>query len=163
AEEHASGPRDAQGLPAVEDTQLAATAIGAGVTWRRKPHLCFGAVDWHARVWVNGRFAGEHSGGYTPFDLDLSRYVRPGQPVTLARESGADEPGDVVSTYFGMRSITRGFWNDNPYEYVLLNGEPIYLRGALDQAFHPDGLHTYPTDDAIRADIQAARDVGLNM
>lgn len=51
--------------------------------WRFKPHLCFGAVDWHARVWVNGRFAGEHSGGYTPFSLDISGFVQPGGPVTV--------------------------------------------------------------------------------
>src|SRR5512146_2139063 len=28
--------------------------------------LNFGAVDWHARVWLNGRPIGEHAGGYTP-------------------------------------------------------------------------------------------------
>src|SRR5207245_2859508 len=33
-EDHASGPRDAQGLPSAEDTQLATTAVGANVTWR---------------------------------------------------------------------------------------------------------------------------------
>src|SRR5918911_1704371 len=62
-----------------------------------------------------------------------------------------------------MREIARGGWEDRAYEYVLLNGEPIYLRGALDQAFHPEGLHAYPSDEAIRADIQAAKDLGLNM
>jgi beta-galactosidase/beta-glucuronidase len=51
--------------------------------WRRRPYLCFGAVDWHARVWVNGRFAGEHSGGYTPFSLDIGRFVQPGGLATL--------------------------------------------------------------------------------
>ena len=74
---------DAQGLPGAEDTSRGTTAPGANVTWRLKPSLCFGAVDWSARVWVNGRFVGEHIGGYTPFELDLSRYVRPGKPATL--------------------------------------------------------------------------------
>src|SRR5437868_1246304 len=45
AADAASGPRDAQGLPSAEDTAAARTAIGAQVVWRRKPWLCFGAVD----------------------------------------------------------------------------------------------------------------------
>ncbi|MDI9641191.1 glycoside hydrolase family 2 TIM barrel-domain containing protein [Kamptonema cortianum] len=32
--------------------------------------LHFGAVDWDATVWVNGRNVGEHRGGYTPFEFD---------------------------------------------------------------------------------------------
>ncbi|HET7767943.1 MAG TPA: glycoside hydrolase family 2 TIM barrel-domain containing protein, partial [Chloroflexota bacterium] len=75
---------------------------------------------------------------------------------------GTESP-DVVRTYFGLREVTSQRWENRPYEYVFLNGEPIYLRGALDQAFHPDGIYTYPSDDAIKADIQAAKDLGLNM
>jgi hypothetical protein len=68
-----------------------------------------------------------------------------------------------VHTYFGLRAVGSGRWGGKPYEYVLLNGAPVYLRGALDQAFHPDGLHAYPSDAAIRADVQAAKALGLNL
>ncbi len=34
--------------------------------------LHFGAVDWHAQVWINGKFVGEHRGGYSPFTLDIT-------------------------------------------------------------------------------------------
>jgi beta-galactosidase/beta-glucuronidase len=40
--------------------------------------LHFGAVDWHARVWLNGEFLGEHRGGYTPFRFEVTRKVRDG-------------------------------------------------------------------------------------
>ncbi len=68
-----------------------------------------------------------------------------------------------MQSYFGMRSVGRQTWDGKEYEYITLNGEPVYLRGALDQAFHPDGLHAYPSDDVIRGDIQLAKDLGLNM
>lgn len=34
--------------------------------------LRFGAVDYHAKVWLDGHFVGEHTGGHVPFDLDLT-------------------------------------------------------------------------------------------
>ena len=40
--------------------------------------LRFGAVDYRARVWLNGRFLGEHVGGYTPFAFEVTRCVREG-------------------------------------------------------------------------------------
>jgi beta-galactosidase/beta-glucuronidase len=43
--------------------------------------LRFGAVFYEARVSVNGVSVGRHEGGYTPFELDLSRVARPGRNV----------------------------------------------------------------------------------
>jgi hypothetical protein len=37
--------------------------------------LHFGAVDWHAEVWINGKRAGEHRGGYDPFTFDITDHV----------------------------------------------------------------------------------------
>lgn len=34
--------------------------------------LHFGAVDWHAQVWVNDMKIGEHKGGYSPFSFDIT-------------------------------------------------------------------------------------------
>src|SRR3989442_744298 len=39
--------------------------------------LHFGAVDWDAAVWVNGRRVGAHRGGYDPFTLDITDALRP--------------------------------------------------------------------------------------
>jgi hypothetical protein len=38
--------------------------------------LHFGAVDWRARVFLNGRFIGQHRGGYDGFTLDLTDALR---------------------------------------------------------------------------------------
>ena len=37
--------------------------------------LHFGAVDWRTDVFVNGRKAGSHRGGYAPFSLDISAHL----------------------------------------------------------------------------------------
>jgi beta-galactosidase/beta-glucuronidase len=41
-----------------------------------RPHerwfLHFGAVDYTATVWVDGVYAGQHEGGYTPFSFDIT-------------------------------------------------------------------------------------------
>ncbi|KAH8640037.1 hypothetical protein IG631_02978 [Alternaria alternata] len=34
--------------------------------------LRFGAVDYEAKVWLNGRFFGGHRGGHVPFDIDIT-------------------------------------------------------------------------------------------
>ena len=38
----------------------------------------FGAVDYLAEVWLNGRWAGSHEGGETPFELDVTESDPPG-------------------------------------------------------------------------------------
>ena len=40
--------------------------------------LRFGAADYKTEVWVNGRLVGEHEGGETPFELDVTTDVVPG-------------------------------------------------------------------------------------
>ena len=70
-------------------------------------------------MWVNGRFAGEHAGGYTPFALDISRYVRPGRAATLTVRawdtSAADTPiGKQVERWY---THSGGIW------------QPVWLEG----------------------------------
>ncbi|MFA6473011.1 MAG: sugar-binding domain-containing protein, partial [Candidatus Latescibacterota bacterium] len=41
----------------------------------KKIRIRFHAVNYYAEVWINGKKAGIHEGGYTPFEFDISRYV----------------------------------------------------------------------------------------
>jgi len=44
--------------------------------WRSKRVLLnFGAVDWDAKVWVNGKEVGNHQGGYDAFTFDITDAV----------------------------------------------------------------------------------------
>jgi hypothetical protein len=53
---------------------------------------------------------------------------------------------DELSSYFGMRKISIMDLPGSRIPYVALNNKPIYLQLSLDQAYHPDGFYTYPSD-----------------
>ncbi|HLP73494.1 MAG TPA: glycoside hydrolase family 2 TIM barrel-domain containing protein [Bacteroidales bacterium] len=44
----------------------------------KKKHILlhFGAVDWSSEMFVNGKQAGSHKGGYDPFWLDITSFIR---------------------------------------------------------------------------------------
>jgi glycosyl hydrolase family 2 len=69
---------------------------------------------------------------------------------------------DRVQSYFGMRKISVVTLPGTDYRYVALNDEPLYLQLALDQAFHPEGFYTFPSDSFVRAEILRAKQIGLN-
>jgi len=85
------------------------------------------------------------------YDLELKLYEagQPGQTL------------DKLKSYFGMRKISLG---DGPHGKILyLNDKPLFHYGTLDQGWWPDGLHTPPSDEAMKYDIQVTRDMGFNM
>ncbi len=45
--------------------------------------LVIGACDWFTSVWVDGEKVGDHQGGYTPFEFDLTAFVGVGRPHRL--------------------------------------------------------------------------------
>ena len=83
-----------------------------------------------------------------------------------AQLAGPNTAEDEVRTYFGMREISvvnrPGTEGDAADRYVALNGEPVYLELALDQAYHPEGFYTFPSDDFVRNEVLRARQIGLN-
>jgi beta-galactosidase/beta-glucuronidase len=64
-----------------------------------KPHagrtiLHFGAVDYRAKVWINGHLVAEHEGGHTSFEADITMEMNPAgkQLLTVFVE---DDPADL--------------------------------------------------------------------
>lgn len=57
--------------------------------------LHFGAVDYEASVWIDGALATEHEGGYTPFEVDITDYVRAGTVHELVVRA-YDDPADLA-------------------------------------------------------------------
>ncbi len=129
--------------------------------------LHFDAVDYNARVWLNGRFLGEHRGGYTPFAFEVTDGIRNGdnelvvhaKPFLYDLTMETLRKGkvlDSVHSYCGLRKITI---EGNRF---LINDRPIFQRLILDQGFCPDGIYTAPSDEALRRDIELSLAAGFN-
>ena len=251
-------------------------------SWRGKHVLLnFGAVDWKCDVWVNDIKVGSHTGGYTPFSMDITQvlkkkgnvlkvrvwdptdqgeqpcgkqhvkphgiwytpvtgiwqtvwlepvnenhivdlkivpdidnnkvYVTPqianasadtrvdidvailnnrvahkssddGETVEVEMPSNVllwspDHPFiyivkvtlykgnkivDEVGSYFAMRKFSTEK-DENGIVRMMLNNEPIFMFGPLDQGWWCDGLYTAPCDEALKYDIQKTKDFGFNM
>lgn len=81
--------------------------ITAPSTWAgSRIFLCFGAV-WHrATIFIDGAKVGEHVGGYTSFDLDITDHLRLGTLAELTVE--VEAPADKRAIAHGkQRSIPR--------------------------------------------------------
>ncbi len=72
-------------------------------------------------------------------------------------------PLDVVTSYFGMRKVSLGPGTVAGQPAILLNGQPLFQHGPLDQGWWPDGLHTPPADAAMKWEIEWLRKAGFNM
>jgi len=75
--------------------------------------------------------------------------------TTLSRESGSHI--DRRQDRFGMRTI-----GASPDGQILLNGRPLYIRGALDQDYYAHGLYTPSSDAELDLQFERARHMGLN-
>ncbi|MCL4855115.1 MAG: beta galactosidase jelly roll domain-containing protein, partial [Bryobacteraceae bacterium] len=53
---------------------------------RRHAQLAFGGVFYRAKVWLNGQPVGEHEGGYTPFQFDVTDVIHWSGENSLAVE-----------------------------------------------------------------------------
>lgn len=82
--------------------------------------------------------------------------------LTLHLESGGQRL-DTIFSYFGMRKFDAAPSEDSNAPAVLrLNGVQRYLRGALYQSYHPDGVYTAGSVEALKTDILAAKKAGFN-
>lgn len=57
-----------------------------GKEWTGKDiYIIFGASDFDTKVWINGKAAGEHKGGYVPFEFNITEFLRRGNNEIVVR------------------------------------------------------------------------------
>lgn len=78
--------------------------------------LHFGAVDWQAVVYVNGKEVARHQGGYTPFSVDISGALRDSDQELIVAvldptDKGTQPRGKQIGNPHGIwYTPTTGIW-----------------------------------------------------
>ncbi len=115
----------------------------------KKILLNFGAVDWEAEVFVNGKTAGTHQGGYDPFSFDITGLIvkGPSQEIVIRvwdpTDGGPQPRGKQVSK-------PQGIW----YTPVTGIWQTVWLEAVADSYF--EDVYTVPDLDASAIEVHTA-------
>ena len=125
----------------------------------KRVRLHFGAVDYEARVWVNGQRVGSHVGGSVAFQFDITKFLRDGGNELVVRvfddtASGRQPTGKQTHSVSEGCVYTRttGLW------------QPVWLE-AVGSSF-VEGFSVVPDPDRSRVLIEAVvngADAGLTL
>ena len=120
-------------------------------TWRgRRVLLRFGAVDWRATVFVDGRETGSHDGGYAHFAVDLGRLSGEHELVVEVEDPANDAFGQPKGKQRGSHEIwytrTTGIWHS-------VWAEPVPDEYIVDASFSVDPEGTVTAADGVQATV----------
>lgn len=79
----------------------------------RRYFLCFGAVNYEAHVYLNGKKLGMHKGGFTPFRFEVTDRLNDGGNTVVVMADNTRHPDEIptVSTdWWNYGGITRDVW-----------------------------------------------------
>lgn len=105
----------------------------------RQVLLCFGAVNYHARVWVNGQPVGGHEDGFLPFCLAVHDAIRFGGANQIAVcADNVRREGEVPGLQRGwrtfggvLREVELLALDPLHLDYVAVDAVPVSGGGAL--------------------------------
>jgi hypothetical protein len=105
-------------------------AIGKDSGWKGKNvFLIFCASDFNTKVWVNGQPAGEHKGGYVPFEFNITPLLKRGNNQLVVRVE--DEELDNRPSGKQYYGNAKGIW-----QTVYLEARSDFYISAI--RFSPD-------------------------
>ena len=111
--------------------------------------LHFGAVDYRCSLYINGKYVGGHTGGYTPFAFDITDFLQRGANDLLLcvydedREARASGKQSRKKKSFGcFYTRTTGIW------------QPVWLEWVPEK--HIDQAWFYPNvnEGAVEVDLR---------
>ena len=108
-------------------------------------------------------------------NCDGKRYAITGNTITIRPENpklwSPEHPylyritltagEDEVKSYFALRSIGSKEVAGKPR--LLLNGEPYFFHGLLDQGYFPDGIFLPGSPEGFTWDVKTMKELGFNM
>lgn len=116
--------------------------------------LHVGAAHYACQVWLNGRWIGEHSGGYLPFSFDITDSLHDGRGELILR---VEAPLDKRSIPHGkQRSRPADDYDDCSFTPSSGIWQSVWLEGR--PSTYIERLDLRPTDDltGIHARVQVA-------
>ncbi len=69
-----------------------------------RPFIYFGAANYFTRVYLNGKLLGEHTGGFTPFNFDVSESIADGENTLVVEVNNARHAD-------GIPTLRTDWWN----------------------------------------------------
>jgi len=87
--------------------------------------------------------------------LESPRLWSPASPELYTARARWGE--DLIERRFGFRTF------EKRQKKFYLNGEPFYMRAALDQDFYAEGIYTPPSKEFLVQQFRKARQLGLNL
>ena len=113
--------------------------------------LCCNAVYSAATVWVNGRLAGGHEGGFTPFELDVTELVQPGESNTIALAVKNESVCDALASGTQYAAHPLGGITRKIYLFAVpeINIASVHVETTFDEAY---------TDATLRVVIAVANE-----
>ncbi len=163
-------PRDyIAGIRVTPDIHAGTAHIEVDVVWREAQTTEAGSdtlsmrlavFDGESRVEQTLQLTSTDRTGTATLKVDKPHLWSPDDPhlYTVEATLGVGESGreDSLSSRFGFREITT---RDGQ---LFLNGEPLFLRCALDQDIYPDSIYTVPSEEFLRDEFRKAQELGLN-
>ena len=116
--------------------------------------LNFGAVDQTCQVYINGRLAGEHAGGYTPFSLDITPFLLP-QSENRIRVSVEDRTELGACTYGKQSTEPGGIW------YTAQSGiwQTVWLESVPETYLRELRITPVPEQEQVQIEVPAGEKV----
>jgi beta-galactosidase len=106
--------------------------------------LWFEGVGSYTTVWINGHLAGQHAGGRTSFSLDITEFIKSGQPNLLAVR--ADHPANIQDLPWvcGGCSPEVGF-SEGSQPFGIFR--PVHLIVTAPLRIEPFGIYVWNNND----------------
>jgi len=129
--------------------------------WRgRRIHLRFGSAVYHARVWLNGEYLGEHLGGHLPFAFDVTGRAHEGGPnrLTVSVENKFELGRVPTSPDPKTARFYQGDYPQTAYDFFPYCGlhRPVWLFATPDIHVHDVTVTTALAGDAGLVDVAFA-------
>ncbi|MDF2157773.1 sugar-binding domain-containing protein [Algoriphagus sp. CAU 1675] len=123
---------------------------------KRRILLHFGAVDWEAEFWVNGKSVGSHKGGFDSFSFDITEFLQKGSKQSIRvrvwdpSDAGPQPRGKQVKKprgiwYTPVTGIWQTVWLESVPESYLSSIYSVTDWENSSQIFYPE-IHSSSED-----------------